>query len=139
MKKLFLGLLAVASMTMTAIGFSACDLFNKTPVQTESLQFQKIKDKEEYRVVGLGNVSSLDVKIPEKYKEMMKRLNCAWGCDECQKACPYNIKAEKTTIKEFIESFNPKVTEETPIEGRAFEWRGEKVIKRNLQVLDGKS
>ena len=50
-----------------------------------------------------------------------------------------NIKAEKTTIKEFIESFNPKVTEETPIEGRAFEWRGEKVIKRNLQVLDGKS
>lgn len=87
----------------------------------------------------LSHISQKKGEIPEEYKEMMKRLNCAWGCDECQKACPYNIKAEKTTIKEFIESFNPKVTEETPIEGRAFEWRGEKVIKRNLQVLDGKS
>ncbi len=86
----------------------------------------------------LSHISQKKGEIAEEYKEMMKRLNCAWGCDECQKACPYNIKAEKTTIKEFIESFNPSVEEETPIEGRAFEWRGEKVIKRNLKVLGGK-
>ena len=66
----------------------------------------------------------------------MKRLSCAWGCDECQKACPFNKRAGKTTIKEFIENFNPVVTKDTPIEGRAFEWRGEKVIKRNIEILE---
>ena len=66
---------------------------------------------------------------------LMKKYNTVWGCDECQKVCPYNINAEKTTIEDFIKSANPRVTEETPIEGRAFSWRGEKVIKRNLRTV----
>ena len=33
----------------------------------ESLQYQKIADKEEYRVVGIGNVSSTDIVIPSTY------------------------------------------------------------------------
>ena len=33
----------------------------------ESLQYQKIADKEEYRVVGIGNVSSTDIVIPSNY------------------------------------------------------------------------
>ncbi|MBR3588466.1 MAG: DUF1730 domain-containing protein [Clostridia bacterium] len=86
----------------------------------------------------LSHISQKKGEIPEEYKEMMKRLNCAWGCDECQKACPYNINAEKTTIREFIESFNPVVTGDTSIEGRAFEWRGDKVIRRNIEVLEEK-
>ncbi len=86
----------------------------------------------------LSHITQKKGEIPEEYKNMMKRLNCAWGCDECQKACPYNINAEKTTIREFIESFNPVVTSETSVEGRAFEWRGEKVIRRNIEVLEEK-
>lgn len=87
----------------------------------------------------LSHISQKKGEIPDAYKKMMKRLNCAWGCDECQKACPYNIKAEKTSIAEFIGSFNPTVTENTAIEGSAFEWRGEKVIKRNLKVVNSDS
>ena len=34
----------------------------------ESLQFQKIAGKEAYRVVGLGNVSDLDIVIPSTYR-----------------------------------------------------------------------
>ena len=83
----------------------------------------------------LSHISQKKGEIPPEYQAMMKALNCAWGCDECQKACPYNKNAEKTTIEEFIKSFNPEVTEETEIEGRAFAWRGEKVIKRNLRTL----
>ncbi len=87
----------------------------------------------------LSHITQKKGEIPEEYQKMMKALNCAWGCDECQKACPFNEAAEKTTIKEFIDSFNPVVTEETEIDGRAFAWRGEKVIKRNISITGGKS
>lgn len=97
-----------------------------------------LKDEAFDKEKCLSHITQKKGEIPEEYKEMMKRLNCAWGCDECQKACPYNINAEKTTIREFIESFNPVVTGETSIEGRAFEWRGDKVIRRNIEVLEEK-
>ena len=84
----------------------------------------------------LSHITQKKGEIPEEYKQMMKNLGCAWGCDECQKACPFNKKAEKTTIEEFISNFNPVVTRDTSIEGRAFEWRGEKVIKRNIEILE---
>ena len=34
---------------------------------SESLQYQRISGKDEYRVIGLGNVSELDIIIPETY------------------------------------------------------------------------
>lgn len=34
----------------------------------ESLQYQRISGKDEYRVIGLGTVSSLDIEIPATYK-----------------------------------------------------------------------
>lgn len=83
----------------------------------------------------LSHITQKKGEIPEEYKTMMKNLGCAWGCDECQKACPYNINAEKTTLEEFIMSANPEISDDTGIEGRAFAWRGEKVIKRNLKVV----
>lgn len=86
----------------------------------------------------LSHISQKRGEIPEEYKTMMKKLGCAWGCDECQKVCPFNLNAEKTTIREFTENFNPTVTADTPIEGRAFAWRGEKVIKRNIEILEEK-
>ena len=95
-----------------------------------------LKDKVFDKEKCLSHISQKKGEIPEEYKEMMKRLNCAWGCDECQKACPYNVNAEKTSVREFIESFNPVVTKETSIDGRAFEWRGEKVIKRNIEIVE---
>ena len=83
----------------------------------------------------LSHISQKKGEIPEEYAAMMKNLGCAWGCDECQKACPYNINAEKTTLEEFIKSAEPFVTPDTEIGGRAFAWRGEKVIKRNLRTV----
>ncbi len=83
----------------------------------------------------LSHISQKKGEIPEEYAVMMKNLGCAWGCDECQKACPYNKNAEKTTLEEFVNSAKPFVTENTEIEGRAFAWRGEKVIKRNLRTV----
>lgn len=84
----------------------------------------------------LSSITQKKGEIEEEYKNLMRKLNIAWGCDECQKVCPYNINAERTHIKEFIDSFSPVVTKDTPIENRAFNWRGEKVIRRNLEITE---
>ena len=38
--------------------------------KSESLAFQRIDGKDEYRVIGLGTVSTLDIEIPSKYNGM---------------------------------------------------------------------
>ena len=74
--------------------------------------------------------------LTEEEKELIKSSGCAWGCDICQNVCPLNKNASPTDIDEFLSSSNSNVTTDTPIEGRAFAWRGEKVIKRNLEILE---
>ena len=69
-------------------------------------------------------------------KELMKKYGCAWGCDICQKVCPLNKGKEKTAIEEFIKGFKAHVEENCSVSGRAFEWRGEKVINRNLKIIN---
>lgn len=75
--------------------------------------------------------------LSEEVKAKMLENNCFWGCDICQKVCPMNINAKLTPIKEFFDTANPEVNAETPIEGRAFAWRGKAVISRNLEVMKG--
>lgn len=60
-----------------------------------------------------------------------------WGCDICQDVCPMNRNVSTTPIEEFINSCEPRVTDETSIENRAFAWRGKDVIKRNLELTGG--
>ena len=73
--------------------------------------------------------------LDEETSEKMKDLGCAWGCDVCQSVCPKNIHAQKTPIRAFYDTADPHITQDTPIEGRAFGWRGKKVIERNLKEL----
>lgn len=66
-KKFLLALLAVCSVACLAFVVAGCDE-NANEAVVESLHFQKIEGKEEYRVAGLGNVSDLDIVIPATYK-----------------------------------------------------------------------
>ncbi len=86
----------------------------------------------------LSSITQKKGEIEPEYQALMKKLDIAWGCDECQKVCPYNINAEKTSIEEFINSFNSRVDADTSINGRAFAWRGERVIKRNIGITESK-
>ncbi|MBQ4243320.1 MAG: epoxyqueuosine reductase [Clostridia bacterium] len=72
---------------------------------------------------------------PEEEK-LIKDSGCAWGCDICQTVCPMNRKAALSEIKEFIESAVPRVESGCEISGRAYEWRGKKVIERNIAILE---
>lgn len=88
--------------------------------------------------ICLSNVSQKKGEIPEKYMLLMQKYGCAWGCDICQQVCPLNEGKKKTAIAEFISGFVSHVDEDVDIEGRAFAWRGEKVIKRNLDIVNNK-
>ena len=76
----------------------------------------------------------LDPAVAEK----LAALNCAWGCDVCQTVCPMNRSARLTPIEAFFETARPYVREGDSVEGRAFAWRGQKVIDRNLAALSEK-
>lgn len=83
-------------------------------------------------------------------KAAIKLHCCAWGCDKCQVACPYTEKAIKNgTIYSKIPFFNENLTPTLKSEDvenmsqdnfceRAYSWRGKAVIKRNLEILEGK-
>lgn len=84
-------------------------------------------------------LSFLSQKKGELSEDVIKKMTetgCAWGCDVCQKVCPMNKNAALTPIEAFFETAKPFVTTSDSIEGRAFAWRGKKVIERNLTALN---
>lgn len=71
----------------------------------------------------------------------------AWGCDLCQRACPYNRAPEFTALPEFstglVDTLTPGMVEgqtnrtfRARYGGRAFSWRGPAVIRRNLALQE---
>lgn len=76
-------------------------------------------------------------------EESIRRSGSAWGCDVCQKVCPYNKYAEYTNIY----SFSCNLVTDADLTGisgrmfrkkyadRAFSWRGKKVLERNYRII----
>jgi len=65
---------------------------------------------------------------------LVKQTGSVWGCDLCQEACPHNKAAKVEPLPEFLAEPMAHITESTPIEGRAYAWRGEGVIRRNVRI-----
>lgn len=77
----------------------------------------------------------------------IKASPTVWGCDLCQRACPWNQKAALTPLPEFREDLTPSLTLKD-LEGlsnkafrrqyatRAFAWRGIGPLKRNLELKE---
>lgn len=75
---------------------------------------------------------------PEE-EEALRQGGLAWGCDLCLQACPMNQGAAYTPIPAFLQDVQPVLTEENlPVllRNRAFAWRGEAVLRRNLRLLE---
>lgn len=70
---------------------------------------------------------------PEE-ERLMRECGCVWGCDICQDVCPMNKTAAKTEIEEFLSSPVACIASGCELEGRAYEWRGRKVIERNIAI-----
>lgn len=76
--------------------------------------------------------------LTQEEEVAIKAGGLVWGCDICNDVCPMNLAAKETPIKEFLESVIPVVTTENLdniIAGRAFNYRGKKVIQRNLELI----
>ncbi len=74
--------------------------------------------------------------------DLMKRYNTVWGCDICQRACPYNSSPEKTPVEFFYRERIELLTSDilsslskSDFNRRAFAWRGRKTVARNLKHL----
>lgn len=72
---------------------------------------------------------------------------CVWGCDLCQRACPHNMRCRLSPLPEFREDLVCRldledlagVTNRTFRERwgtRAFAWRGQAVLRRNLALQE---
>jgi epoxyqueuosine reductase QueG len=66
---------------------------------------------------------------------LLRRAGAAWGCDLCQEACPHNRNTKVEPLPEFLDDPVARVTEDTPVAGRAYAWRGEAVLRRNIAIL----
>lgn len=61
-----------------------------------------------------------------------------WGCDRCTDVCPMNRSAAYTPLAQFYRDIVPVITEQNlggVFPGRAFSYKGEGVIKRNLELI----
>lgn len=68
---------------------------------------------------------------------LMKKYNCAWGCDVCQTVCPMNTGKKVTPIKRFFDTARPRMTLQGDTADRAYLWRGRAPAQRNIDVMNG--
>ncbi|MBQ3007262.1 MAG: epoxyqueuosine reductase [Clostridia bacterium] len=82
----------------------------------------------------LSAVTQRKGELSVEEERLMKECGCVWGCDICQDVCPMNKNAAVTEIEEFLSSPVAHVSSGCELEGRAYEWRGRKVIERNIAI-----
>ena len=86
----------------------------------------------------LSEITQRKGELTKREEELLRTSGCAWGCDICQEACPLNRFAELSPLPELCESYRPSAEDGEHAPDRAFLWRGEKVIDRNLCILKKK-
>ncbi len=85
--------------------------------------------------------------LTEEEIQILTRTPYIFGCDECQRHCPYNEKALPSPLPEIQENRIPTLTKEAleAISNRAFDktyrsyafaWRGRKVLARNAALIE---
>jgi len=83
----------------------------------------------------LSALSQKKGELLEAEAEALKRNNIVWGCDICAESCPQNKNAEITYIEAFLEGYRNCFNIGESILGRAYEWRGEKTVRRNALLF----
>ena len=83
----------------------------------------------------LSLITQQKKELNEAEKILIKNNKTVWGCDICQNVCQMNKNSALTEIRGFINSYRNEYKENEDIKNRAYAWRGEKVIKRNIKLL----
>lgn len=73
----------------------------------------------------------------EEEIKLMQENKLLWGCDICQDVCPMNKNIKETKIEEFLNNIICNLDYyNINYKDRAYSYRGAKVLKRNLKILD---
>ena len=95
----------------------------------------------------LSELTQRKGKLPQAVENQIRQSPTVWGCDLCQRACPWNQKAALSPLPEFREDLTPSLTL-ADLEGlsnkafrkqyahKAFAWRGIAPLKRNLELRE---
>ncbi len=94
-----------------------------------------LKEKEFNKELCFSHLTQKKGELPIEAEIYIKKNNIIWGCDRCQDECPMNKNISVTPIKEFFDSAKPWYNMGDSVAGRAFSWRGEAVINRNLKIM----
>lgn len=85
--------------------------------------------------------------LTAKEEAILRRTPLLFGCDECQRICPWNRQAAPSPLREIKEQRIPSLSAEElrSLSSRAFlkkygayafAWRGKTILTRNLAVLE---
>lgn len=85
----------------------------------------------------LSDITQRKGELTAEQAGFIKKTGCAWGCDICQTVCPMNKNVKIMPSEIFLDGIET-VARTDNISDRAYAWRGEKVIKRNLKIIGGK-
>ncbi len=83
----------------------------------------------------ISAISQQKKPLTPEQEQLIIKNGSAWGCDTCQSVCPKNIGADRTEIEEFLNGVKLRADYDDDLTDRAYGWRGEKVIKRNLDLF----
>lgn len=86
----------------------------------------------------LSAVTQKKQELSKEEEALIKENGYIWGCDICSEICPMNKNKKISHIKAFTENYRNEYVLSEDITGRAFAWRGEKVIMRNHNILYNK-
>ncbi|MBQ9414054.1 MAG: epoxyqueuosine reductase [Clostridia bacterium] len=73
---------------------------------------------------------------PEE-EALVKEGGLLWGCDRCQEVCPMNA-GKPIAPHPALSPYDPWLSEQSlaSLEGKAYAWRGEQVLRRNLKLME---
>ncbi|MBR5817152.1 MAG: epoxyqueuosine reductase [Clostridia bacterium] len=90
----------------------------------------------------LSAITQRKGELSEHEVELMRKFDTVWGCDVCQRVCPYNKTAQISPVEFFRDDRVELLTSEyvsslsdEEFSRRAFAWRGKKTVLRNLELL----
>ena len=83
----------------------------------------------------LSEISQKKKELSENEIHSLQKYGIIWGCDICAECCPLNKGVKIAPLPEFKDGYRDSFTKGEDISGRAYAWRGEKVVNRNYSLL----